>query len=63
MEYIKSAMNIAGFPDEARRPILEAAKLVLADSRCAVLTKKLLNREFSDTQTEIVDPLKAAAAE
>ena len=42
MEYIKSAMNIAGFPDEARRPILEAAKLVLADSRCAVLTKKLL---------------------
>ena len=63
MEYIKSAMNIAGFPDEARRPILEAAKLVLADSRCAVLTKKLLNREFNDTQTEIVDPLKAAAAE
>jgi len=63
MEYIKSAMNIAGFPDEARRPILEAAKLTVADSRCAVLTKKLLNREFNDTQTEIVNPLKAAAAE
>jgi len=63
MEHLKLVMDKGGFPDEAKPPILSAARIVLTDKNCAIATAKLGAGKWDDINKDIVEPVIASAKE